>query len=170
MCIQVEKQKASFLITSSFFYVFLGIICGLESGDFLYTFYSVSLGIYSCIYHYYGELRYFWEDFTCSFFFKLHIFSNYIIWMDWEKILIYIFLSDVIGYIIFYFSVTTWKSKYLNYGYIIFHNIWHTYTGGIAFYIGIFEKRVDIGYWNGFFFIIFFMAMIRCKKPIFRLK
>ena len=138
---------------------------GFYAGDQLYTFYSVSLGIFSCIYHYYGELRFFWEDFTCSFFFKLHLFSNYIFWMNWEKIILYIFLSDVIGYIIFYFSVTTWKSKYLNYGYIIFHNIWHTYTGAIAFYLGMVEKRIDIGYWNGIFFIIFFIAMMRFTPP-----
>ena len=70
----VEKQKASFVITAAFFYGFLGLFCGLglERGDLLYTFYSISLGFYSCLYHYYGELRYFWEDFTCSF------FSNYI--------------------------------------------------------------------------------------------
>ena len=72
----VEKQKASFVATAAYFYGFLGLVCGMERDDALFTFYSVSLGVYSCLYHYYGEMRYFWEDFTCSFFFKLHLFTN----------------------------------------------------------------------------------------------
>jgi hypothetical protein len=164
MCMHVEKQKASFLLTSAFFYGFLGLICGIEKGDHLYSFYSISLGFYSCLYHYYGELRYFWEDFTCSFFFKLHFFMNYIIWMDWAKILAYFFLSDVLGYIIFYFSVTTWKSKYENYGYAVFHNIWHIYTGVLAFYCGMMEKKVDIRYWDAVYFMIFVGTIMRCKN------
>jgi hypothetical protein len=164
MCMKVEKQKTSFIITAAFFYGFLGLICGIEKGDQLYSFYSISLGFYSCLYHYYGELRYFWEDFTCCFFFKLHLFMNYIIWMEWAKILTYLFLSEVLGYIIFYFSVTTWKSKYKNCGYTVFHNIWHIYTGGLAFYCGMVEKKVDIGYWDTLYFMIFIGIMIRCKK------
>ena len=162
----VEKQKASFVATAAFFYGFLGLFCGLglERGDLLYTFYSVSLGFYSCLYHYYGELRYFWEDFTCSFFFKLHLFTNYIFWMEWQKIMIYLFLSDGLGYVIFYFSVTTWKSKYKNCGYAVFHNIWHIYTGGLAFYVGMAEKRVDIGYWDAVYFMIFVGAIFSSKK------
>ena len=160
---QVEKQKASFVATAAFFYIFLGFVCGLESGDQLFGIYSISLGIYSCLYHYYGELRYFSEDFTCSFFFKLHLFTNYIFWMEWEKIFAYLFLSDVLGYVIFYLSVSTWKSKYKNSGYAIFHNIWHIYTGGLAFYVGVAEQRVDIGKWNRLYFMIFVLCMIRCK-------
>jgi hypothetical protein len=163
MCMQVEKQKASFVVTAAFFYGLLGLICGIEKGDVLYTFYSISLGFYSCLYHYYGELRYFWEDFTCSFFFKLHLFTNYIIWMDWVKILVYLFLSDILGYVIFYFSVTTWKSKYKNYGYAVFHNIWHIYTGGLAFYVGMIEKKEDIVYWDAVYFMIFVGAIMRCR-------
>lgn len=164
----VEKQKASFVATAAFFYGFLGFICKLQTGDQLYAFYSISLGFYSCLYHYYGELRFFKEDLTCSFFFKLHLFTNYIFWMEWQKILTYLFLSDVLGYVIFYFSVTTWKSKYKNCGYAVFHNIWHIYTGGLAFYVGMAEKRVDIGYWNAVYFMMFVWAMIRCKKTSFR--
>ncbi len=161
---QVEKQKASFVATAAFFYGFLGFVCGIESGDTLYAFYSISLGFFSCLYHYYGELRYFWEDFTCSFFFKLHLFTNYIFWMNWEKIIAYLFLSDVLGYVIFYFSVTSWESKYKNCGYTVFHNIWHIYTGGLAFYVGMAEKRVDIGYWDAFYFMIFVGSMIRLRN------
>ncbi len=161
---KVEKQKASFVATAAFFYIFLGYICGLKTEDQLYTFYSLSLGFYSCLYHYYGELRYFWEDFICSFFFKLHLFTNYIYWMEWQKILTYLFLSDVLGYVIFYFSVTTWKLKYENYGYAIFHNIWHMYTGGLAFYVGMVEKRVNIGYWDCVYFMMFMLAIFSSKK------
>ena len=117
-----------------------------------------------CLYHYYGELRFFKEDLTCSFFFKLHLFMNYIFWIEWQKILTYLFLSDVLGYIIFYFSVTSWESKYKNCGYTIFHNIWHIYTGGLAFYVVMAEKRVDIGYWNGIYFMIFVGAIFSSKK------
>ena len=169
MCIHVEKQKASFVMTAAFFYGFLGFVCGLEKDDALYTFYSVSLGIYSCLYHYYGELRYFWEDFTCSFFFKLHLFTNYIFWMEWWKIMLYLFLSDGLGYIIFYFSVTSWDSKYKNNGYAIFHNIWHIYTGGLAFYVGMVEKRVDIRHWDAVYFMIFVGCIIECKKKIYNI-
>ena len=161
---QVEKQKASFVITAAFFYGFLGCVCGINRGDQLYAFYSISLGFFSCLYHYYGELRYFWEDFTCSFFFKLHLFTNYIFWMEWEKIITYLFLSDMLGYVIFYFSVTSWESKYKNCGYTVFHNIWHIYTGGLAFYVGMAEKRVDIGYWDAFYFMIFVGSMIRLRN------
>ena len=160
----VEKQKASFVVTAAFFYGFLGFVCGMERGDQLYSFYSLSLGFYSCLYHYYAELKYFKEDLTCSFFFKLHLFTNYIFWMEWQKILIYLFLSDVLGYIIFYFSVTSWKSKYENCGYTIFHNIWHIYTGGLAFYVGMAEKRVNIGYWDAVYLMIFIWMMLQCKK------
>lgn len=169
MCIHVEKQKASFVATAAFFYCFLGLICGMEKDDALYTFYSVSLGIYSCLYHYYGELRYFWEDFTCSFFFKLHLFTNYIFWMEWWKIMLYLFLSDGLGYVIFYFSVTSWDSKYKNNGYAIFHNIWHIYTGGLAFYVGMAEKRVDIRHWDAVYFMIFVGCIIECKKKIYNI-
>ena len=160
----VEKQKASFVITAAFFYGFLGLICGIDRGDALYQFYSLSLGFYSCLYHYYGELRFFKEDLTCSFFFKLHLFTNYIFWMEWQKILAYLFLSDVLGYVIFYYSVTTWKSKYKNCGYAIFHNIWHVYTGGLAFYVGMAEKRVDIGYWDGIYFMMFVWAIMKKRR------
>ena len=44
MCMQVEKQKASFVITAAFFYGFLGCVCGINRGDQLYQFYSISLG------------------------------------------------------------------------------------------------------------------------------
>jgi hypothetical protein len=164
----VEKQKASFVATAAFFYGFLGLICGLQTGDQLYAFYSISLGFYSCLYHYYGELRYFKEDLTCSFFFKLHLFTNYIFWMEWQKILTYLFLSDVLGYVIFYFSVTSWESKYKNSGYTIFHNIWHIYTGGLAFYVAMEEKKVDIGYWDAFYLMIFMTMILRCKKESLR--
>jgi hypothetical protein len=166
MCIHLEKQKASFVITAAFFYIFLGFICGSERGDVLYQFYSISLGFYSCLYHYYGELRYFKEDLTCSFFFKLHLFTNYIIWMEWKKIMVYLFLSEILGYIIFYFSVTSWKLKYINNGYTIFHNIWHMYTGGMAFYVGMIEKREDIGYWDGLYFMIFMAIMMSGKTNL----
>jgi hypothetical protein len=86
--------------------------------------------------------------------------------MEWQKILAYLFLSDILGYIIFYFSVTSWESKYKNNGYAIFHNIWHIYTGGLAFYMGIAEKKVDIGYWDAVYFMIFMTMMLRCKKRI----
>lgn len=164
MCIHLEKQKASFVATAAFFYGFLGLICGVDSGDQLYEFYSISLAFYSCLYHYYGELRFFKEDLTCSFFFKLHLFTNYIFWMEWQKILIYIFLSEILGYLIFYFSVTSWQSKYKNCGYAIFHNIWHVYTGGLAFYVGMAEKRVNIGYWDAIYLMMFVWTMMRCKK------
>ncbi len=84
--------------------------------------------------------------------------------MEWQKILVYFFLSDVLGYVIFYFSVTSWKSKYKNCGYIVFHNIWHIYTGGLAFYVSMVEKRVDIGYWDAIYFMAFVWAMMLCKK------
>ena len=172
----VEKQKTSFLITAAYFYGFLGLVCGMERGDALYAFYSISLGVYSCLYHYYGELRYFWEDFTCSFFFKLHLFTNYIFWLEWDEIMFYLFLSDVLGYIIFYFSVTTWNSKHESCGYVISHNIWHIYTGLLEFYVAMEEKKVDIGYWDSLYFMIFVWAMMRCKvvnmykKPIREVK
>jgi hypothetical protein len=88
--------------------------------------------------------------------------------MDWEKIMNYLFLSDVLGYVIFYFSVTSWESKYKNSGYTIFHNIWHIYTGGLAFYAAMVEKRVDIGYWDGVYFMIFMTIILRCKKESLR--
>ena len=162
----VEKQKASFVATAAFFYGFLGLICGSQSGDQLYAFYSISLGVYSCLYHYYAELKFFKEDLTCSFFFKLHLFTNYIFWLEWEKIMYYLFLSDVIGYVIFFLSVTTWKSKYKNCGYTVFHNIWHIYTGLLAFYAGMNEKKVEIGYWDGVYFTIFVWAMMLKRKRV----
>lgn len=84
--------------------------------------------------------------------------------MEWQKILAYLFLSDVLGYAIFYFSVTSWESKYKNCGYAIFHNIWHIYTGGLAFYVGMAEKRVNIGYWDAIYLMMFVWVMMRCKK------
>lgn len=84
--------------------------------------------------------------------------------MEWQKIMTYLFLSDVLGYVIFYYSVTTWKSKYKNCGYAFFHNIWHMYTGGLAFYVGMAEKRVDIGYWDGVYFLMFVWAIMKKKR------
>lgn len=87
----------------------------------------------------------------------------------------YLFLSDVLGYIIFYFSVTTWNSKHESCGYVISHNIWHIYTGLLAFYVAMEEKKVDIGYWDSLYFMIFVWAMMRCKvvnmykKPILKM-
>jgi hypothetical protein len=81
--------------------------------------------------------------------------------MEWQKILTYLFLSDVLGYVIFYFSVTSWESKYKNCGYTIFHNIWHIYTGGLAFYVGMAEKKVDIGYWDGIYLMMFFWVIMK---------
>ena len=163
---RLTKKALNAVALSAFFYGFLGLICGSQTGDQLYAFYSISLGFYSCLYHYYGELRYFKEDLTCSFFFKLHLFTNYIFWMEWDKILTYLFLSDILGYIIFYFSVTSWESKYKNNGYTIFHNIWHIYTGGLAFYVGMAEKMVNIGYWDAVYFMIFVGAMLGRRTTI----
>jgi hypothetical protein len=88
--------------------------------------------------------------------------------MEWQKILTYLFLSDILGYIIFYFSVISWESKYKNNGYAFFHNIWHIYTGGLAFYVGMAEKRVDIGYWDAVYLMIFIGLIHRCKKNSIR--
>jgi hypothetical protein len=38
------------------------------------------------------------------------------------------------------------------------------YTGGLAFYVGMAEKKVDIGYWDGIYFMIFVGAIINYKK------
>lgn len=89
--------------------------------------------------------------------------------MEWWKIMLYLFLSDGLGYVIFYFSVTSWDSKYKNNGYAIFHNIWHIYTGGLAFYVGMAEKRVDIRHWDAVYFMIFVGCIIECKKKIYNI-
>lgn len=156
----IDRQRNSFLITAAYFYGFLGLICSVERNDELFGFYSITLGIYSCLYHYHDELRFFWEDFVCSFFLKLHLFTNYIFWLSWGEIFFYLFLSDILGYIIFYISVKSWNYKHHNCGYSVSHNIWHIYTGGLSFFAGMTEKRVDIGYWNGIFFGLFICFMM----------
>ena len=45
---------------------------------------------------------------------------------------------------------------------------WHVYTGGLAFYVGIVEKKVDIGYWDAVYLMMFVWAMMRCKKNSLR--
>lgn len=164
MCIGIENQKSSFIITSAIFYIFLGIVCGLMRGDMYYSFYSVLSGIYSCIYHYYAELRYFREDIICSFFLKLHLILNYILWINWKKFIFYIFISEIFGTIIFYYSVITWKSKYKNNSYAIFHNIWHIYTGLLAFYVGMVENKINIEYIDKLLFILFIGFFLFYKK------
>ena len=41
------------------------------------------------------------------------------------------------------------------------------YTGGLAFYVGMAEKKVDIGYWDAVYFMIFVGAIMRCKSSGF---
>jgi hypothetical protein len=38
------------------------------------------------------------------------------------------------------------------------------YTGGLAFYVGMAEKRVDIGYWDGVYFLMFVWAIMKKKR------
>jgi hypothetical protein len=38
------------------------------------------------------------------------------------------------------------------------------YTGGLAFYVGMAEKKVDIGYWDGIYFMIFTGVWVCSKK------
>ena len=90
----------------------------------------------------------------------MHLFTNYIFWLSWGEIFFYLFLSDILGYIIFYISVKSWNYKHHNCGYSVSHNIWHIYTGGLSFFAGMTEKRVDIGYWNGIFFGLFICFMM----------
>lgn len=148
------------LVYSAF--VFYGLTGGLviwEGSDMYLGFYSIFLAFFSGIYHYYDEKRYFAEDFICSFFYKLHIFANYVMWASWQRFLFYIFLSEVVGLSIFYLSYKSWKYKDRNYCYMIVHNIWHIYTGILPYMILRNESRVEMGYLDNLFMLFFVLCM-----------
>jgi len=144
--------------------VFSSILCyGLPAfftDDYLYRYYGLFLAFFSGLYHYYDEKFFFAEDFMCSFFFKLHFTTNYIWWLSWEKMAYYAFFSELIGYIIFYGSFTSWRIKHRNYAYMIIHNIWHLFTGYLPYVVVRDEQRVDIGYWDDIFMVMFVVFMV----------
>jgi len=150
---------------SDFSLVLTSVICyGIPSlliypRDYWFSYYSIFLAIFSSLYHYHNEYHFFHEDFVCSFFLKLHILSNYVWWLPWKRFLVYTFFSEIIGYCIFYFSFQSWKKKYKNYNYTIIHNLWHFYTGFLAFFCCNFEKRVNIGHWDEIFMFLFIITI-----------
>lgn len=126
--------------------------------DYLYAYYSGFLTIFSSIYHYHHEKKYFAEDFICCFFMKLHIFTNYVWFLDSYKFWFYTFLSEGLGYAIFYLSYKTWNFSDKT-SYYITHNLWHAYTGGLMWYVVATEPRTEIGWTNEFFMLLFVIAI-----------
>ena len=126
--------------------------------DYLFVYYSGFLTIFSSIYHYYNEKKYFEEDFVCCFFMKLHLVSNYVWFLDSYRFWFYTFLSEGLGYFIFYISYKSWNfpNKLM---YYISHNIWHMYTGALMWYVVATEPRTDIGWINELFMLLFVIAL-----------
>lgn len=157
------------LVHSAF--IFYGITGGLviwNGYDFLYGYYALFLAFFSGLYHFYDEKKFFAEDFICSFFFKLHIFVNYVLWVGWKRFLFYSFLSEVVGLSLFYLSFFSWKYKNRNYSYMIIHNIWHIYTGLLPYMIVKNEVRVEIKYLDNLFmlFFVIFLTNYNLKKHL----
>ena len=117
----------------------------LFGGDIIFGYYSLFLSFFSGLYHYYDEEHYFAEDFICSFFIKYHIFMSYIWWLNWYDFMKYVFLMDIFGHVIFYYSVVSWKTKCICHDYYWIHNIWHLFTGGLASYVVMTEPYVEMG-------------------------
>ena len=138
-------------------------------GDIIFGYYSLFLSFFSGLYHYYDEERYFAEDFICSFFIKYHIFMSYIWWLNWYDFMKYVFLMDIFGHIIFYYSVISWKTKCVCHDYYWIHNIWHLFTGGLASYVVMTEPYVEMGLWNIFymFCFVFMMTQYNLKTRLF---
>jgi hypothetical protein len=162
--------KKSLIATSIISYGIPGIYCCIYGNDQIFGYYSLFLAFFSGLYHYYDELNYFAEDFICSFFIKYHVFLNYIWWLTWGDFLKYIFLMDIFGHLIFYYSVRTWETKCISHDYYWVHNIWHLFTGGLASYVVFNEKLVEMGNWNIFYMLcfVFIMTKYNLKRCIFQ--
>jgi len=126
--------------------------------DYLYSYYAGFLTIFSSIYHYYHEKKYFEEDFVCCFFMKLHLVSNYVWFLDSYKFWLYTFLSEGLGYAIFYLSYKSWNLSDKSMYYLT-HNFWHAYTGGLMWYVMVSEPRTEIGWVNEIFMLLFVIAL-----------
>ena len=147
------------MFSAVIFYGGTGIMMFVHGKDYWYGYYSMFLAFFSGLYHYYDEKRYFAEDFICSFFLKLHIFLNYVVWVGWQKFLYYSMIVEFLGFSLFYLSFLSWKYKQQNYGYMIVHNIWHLYTGVLAYFVVIKEERYELGYWDNIFMMLFVICM-----------
>ena len=81
----------------------------------------------------------------------------------------YVFLMDIFGHVIFYYSVVSWKTKCICHDYYWIHNIWHLFTGGLASYVVMTEQYVDMGMWNVFymFCFVFMMSQYNLKTRLF---
>ena len=166
----MNTGKKSLIATSIISYGVPGIYSCIYGNDQIYGYYCLFLAFFSGLYHYHDELNYFAEDFICSFFIKYHIFLNYIWWLTWSDFLKYFFLMDIFGHLIFYYSVKTWEKKCISHDYYWVHNIWHLFTGGLAFYVVLNEKFIEMYNWNIFYMLCFVFIMTRynLKKCIFQ--
>jgi len=155
----MNLERLSLVVSAATFYGITGLVMLWEGNDYLYGYYSIFLGLFSGLYHYNDERRFFAEDFVCSFFYKLHVLTNYVLWVGWRRFLFYSFFSEIVGHIIFYLSFWSWKYKNRNYAYMIVHNIWHIYTGLMPYIVVRREDRVDLGFLDSFFMLCFVLSM-----------
>ena len=152
-------ERVSLVYSSFLFYGLTGGLMIWDRYDNLYGYYALFLAFFSGLYHFYDEKKFFAEDFICSFFFKLHVVTNYVVWVSWQGFLFYSFLSEVIGLSLFCLSFASWKYKNRNYCYMIVHNIWHIYTGLLPYMVVRNEERVGLGYVDNLFMMLFVVCM-----------
>lgn len=139
-------ERISLVLTAVIFYGYSAIVnIGIDNE---YSFYIANLTIFSSLYHYYDEKKFFEEDFICCFFIKLYLCLSYIIWLNWWDIAYYIFVSDILGNFLFYLSYRSWMTKGVDKRYMIVHNLWHFYTAYMLHSVVKNEVKVDIGRMN----------------------